>query len=325
MEPPAARLKISSNITKQEEEIAPATMERRSRVPRRFLLFLGYVAIVAVAFALPLQIWATFAMGSDVHSYVLLIPFVTAYLLWIRWFQLPRGYKSSPALAIVPFVAGLFALLASWRLQLNPNDYASMVAVSFFCFVIAGAYFILGRRWMRAAAFPMAFLVFMIPLPAAAVDYLEIASQNASAEVSNILFMITETPTLRDGNLFQLPGITIQVAQECSGIRSSLVLFITSLLAAHLFLRTLGHRAVLVASVIPLGLLRNGFRILVVALLCVHIGPHMINSPIHRKGGPIFFAASLVPLFILLWALYRSEQKTAAKGSSTALGNQPKD
>ena len=57
-----------------------------------------------------------------------------------------------------------------------------------------------------------------------------------------------------------------------------------------------------------------------ISLLCVHFGPHMINSPIHRKGGPIFFAVSLVPLFILLWALYRSEQKTTTKGSSPALG-----
>ena len=149
----------------------------------------------------------------------------------------------------------------------------------------------------------------MIPLPAAAVDYLEVASQNASAEVANFFFIITGTPTLRDGNIFQLPGMVIRVAQECSGIRSSLVLFITSLLAGYLFLRTPTRRAILLASVIPLGLLRNGFRILVIALLCVHIGPEMINSPIHRRGGPIFFAASLVPLFILLWALYRSEQR----------------
>ena len=162
---------------------------------------------------------------------------------------------------------------------------------------------------MRATAFPLGFLIFMIPLPAAAIDYLEIASQNASAEVANFLFMITGTPTLRDGNVFQLPGIVIQVAQECSGIHSSLVLFITSFLAAYLFLRTPGRRVALVASVVPLGLIRNGFRILVIALLCVHIGPQMINSPIHRKGGPIFFAASLVPLFILLWALHRSEQR----------------
>ena len=106
---------------------------------------------------------------------------------------------------------------------------------------------------------------------------------------------------------FQLPGITITVAKECSGIRSSLVLVITSLLAANMFLRTNWRRALLVAAVIPLGLLRNGFRILVISLLCVHIGPHMINSIIHRRGGPFFFGLSLIPLFAMLWLFRRKE------------------
>jgi exosortase len=155
--------------------------------------------------------------------------------------------------------------------------------------------------------FPLFFLAFMIPLPETAVDFLENASKEASAGVSNWLFLITGTPFLRTGTLFELPGITITVAKECSGIRSSLVLVITSLLAANMFLRTTWRRALLVAAVIPLGLLRNGVRILVISLLCVHIGPEMINSVIHRRGGPVFFALSLVPLFAMLWLFRRQE------------------
>ena len=155
--------------------------------------------------------------------------------------------------------------------------------------------------------FPLFFLAFMIPLPEAAVDLLENASKEASAEVANWLFLISGTPFLRNGPLFQLPGITIEVAKECSGIRSSLVLIITSLLAANMFLRTTWRRAVIVAAVIPLGLLRNGLRILTISLLCVHIGPEMINSLIHRRGGPVFFVASLIPLFVMLWWLRRRE------------------
>jgi exosortase/archaeosortase family protein len=71
---------------------------------------------------------------------------------------------------------------------------------------------------------------------------------------------------------------------------------------------------VLVAFVIPLGILRNGFRILVIGLLCVRVGPHMIDSDIHRRGGPLFFALSLVPLFLLLWWLRRQEQRLNLPG-----------
>ena len=63
------------------------------------------------------------------------------------------------------------------------------------------------------------------------------------------------------------------------------------------------------AFVIPLGILRNGFRVFVIGQLCVHIGPYMINSRIHHQGGPLFFALSLVPLFLLLLWLRRRERR----------------
>ena len=100
--------------------------------------------------------------------------------------------------------------------------------------------------------------------------WLETASVLASADVAAFLSDYRHS-VVRDGTVFALPGIVIQVAQECSGIHSSWVLFITSVLASHLFLRTRWRRFVLVAFAIPLAVLRNGFRILVIGLLCVHV------------------------------------------------------
>jgi exosortase/archaeosortase family protein len=88
------------------------------------------------------------------------------------------------------------------------------------------------------------------------------------------------------------------------------VLFMTSILAANLFLKTPWRRFALVAFVIPLGILRNGFRILVIGLLCVNVGPQMIHSIIHRRGGPVFFVLSLVPLLLMLWWLRRGDVRT---------------
>ncbi len=67
-------------------------------------------------------------------------------------------------------------------------------------------------------------------------------------------------------------------------------------------------RLVLVLFVFPLAIVRNSIRILTIGLLCVHIGPHMIDSYIHRSGGPIFFALSLIPLFLLLLWLRRLQR-----------------
>ena len=292
----------AENVT--EHSNAPASANKR---------LIGcciYLVILCGAFALYLRELAAFAAHSQVHSYILLIPLVTAYLIYIRWKHLSHELSSSWGYALLSAAAGTGALLASqYFVDLGQNDYMTLIALSFFCFVIAGTFLFLGSKWARSAMFPLFFLAFMIPLPEAAVDLLENASKEASAEVANWLFLISGTPFLRNGTLFQLPGITITVAKECSGIRSSLVLVITSLLAANMFLHTTWRRALLVCAVIPLGLLRNGFRVLVISLLCVHIGPDMINSVIHRRGGPVFFALSLVPLFAMLWLFRKQELK----------------
>jgi exosortase C (VPDSG-CTERM-specific) len=297
-------------------------------INKRFVGWCIYLAILCGAFALPLRDFATYARHSDVHSYVLLIPFVTAYLIYIRWKQLSCELSSAWGYALLLTATGTGALLASLHFtELGQNDYMTLIALSFVCFVIAGVFLFLGGKWAYSAMFPLFFLAFMIPLPEAAVDFLENASKEASAEVANWLFLISGTPALRTGTVFQLPGITIEVAKECSGIRSSLVLMITSLLAANMFLHTTWRRALLVCAVIPLGLLRNGLRILVISLLCVHIGPQMIHSVIHRRGGPVFFVASLVPLFVMLWWLrwreLAAQQRRAPENSKSTAADVP--
>jgi exosortase C (VPDSG-CTERM-specific) len=297
-------------------------------INKRFVGWCLYLVILCGAFALPLRTFVTYARNSDVHSYVLLIPFVTAYLIYIRWKQLSRELSSAWGYALLLTATGTGALFASLRFtELGQNDYMTLIALSFVCFAIAGAFLFLGGKWAYSAMFPLFFLAFMIPLPEAAVDFLENASKEASAEVANWLFLISGTPVLRAGAVFQLPGITIEVAKECSGIRSSLVLVITSLLAANMFLHTTWRRALLVCAVIPLGLLRNGLRILVISLLCVHIGPQMIHSVIHRRGGPVFFVASLVPLFVMLWWLRRGDvavqQRRAPENSKSIPADVP--
>lgn len=295
--------------------LSPSTDDFSARFARRRFGYFAFLAVLVVIFALPLSWFVRHVARNDLHSHTLLIPFVCLYLLYIQGQHLPRKYVGAPAATVSLSLLGIVSLAGAWALRLGGqaisyNDNLALFAFSFVCLTAAGGFFFFGWEWMKAAAFPMAFLVFMVPLPDGVADYLEELSKQGSAEVASLLFTITGTPVLRDDNIFQLPGISIEVARECSGIRSSYVLLITSILASYLFLRTPWRRFVLVAAIIPLGLIRNGLRILTIALLCVHYGPHMIHSVIHRRGGPVFFAASLVPLFVLLWWLRRGELKT---------------
>jgi len=120
-------------------------------------------------------------------------------------------------------------------------------------------------------------------------------------------------PVLRDDLSFQLPGLRIFVAEECSGIRSTLVLFITSVLGSYLFLQRRWTRLVFVLAVFPIGVFRNALRITTISWLTVNVDPGIIDSALHHRGGPIFFVISLIPLFGLLWWLRRIERRSFRK------------
>lgn len=285
----------------------PIGKREKGRV-RGFLIF---VAIVMAIFSRPLVSLAMYAADSELNSYILLIPFISAYLLFLRRGRLGAKLETSAVWALVAAAAGLAALAIDWhwRQGLSRNDSLSLLALAFLCSIAAGSFLFLGRRWMAAAAFPMGFLFFIVPLPDAAVDCLETASKMASAAVAAGFFDMFGVPALHDGVIFQLPDINIQVAQECSGIHSSLILMIASLVASHLLLRSFWRRAVLVGFALCLGVVRNGFRVFVLGWLCVHLGPGMIESPIHHRGGPVFFALSLIPFLLLVWVLCRGDWK----------------
>ncbi len=273
---------------------------------------LVFAVLLCAVFLGPLCSLVQYAAEASLHSHILLVPFISGYLIYLQRSTLPKDFRSSPVCGALTFAIGIaaFGLALRLRPELSPGDFLSFVAFSFPTLLIAGGFFFLGRGWMQVACFPIAFLYFMVPLPDAAVHWMETALKLASAEAASLFFGISGTPVLRDGLVFQLSNITLEVAQECSGIRSSWVLFIISLLASHLLLKSPWRRVVLLAVVIPLAILRNGFRILVIGLLCVHFGPQMIDHAIHRNGGPLFFMLSLPPLFLLLYWLRKGEAMT---------------
>ena len=287
--------------------LAPA---RNSAHWRNFALM---AMILVLCFSVPLYQLAMFTIGNDLYSYILLIPFVSIYLASLKWKSLPPFSEVARIPAAGFFAGGLvmlggYALAIHSALQLSEDDYLAFMMSAFVLFFTSGSCLFLGRKIVRSLAFPIGFLVFMVPMPGFLLDWTESFLQSGSALAADAFFTMSGTTFFRDDLVFQLPTISLRVAPECSGIHSTLVLFITSMVAGHLFLRSPWKRAVLVLAVIPLALLRNGFRVFVIGELCTHIGPQMIDSPIHHRGGPLFFALSLIPFFLLLIFLRKSEQ-----------------
>lgn len=273
------------------------------------------LVLLTAAFGLPLYQLFRFALGSALYSYVVLVPFISLCLIWLRrGTPLPASLPDR-RLAILPLLGGGALLAIRLAGEPDPEDALALVILAFALLLISACACFLGRRTMRALAFPLGFLVFMAPLPTALSTWMETQLQQASASAAYGLFRAGGATVFRQENLFQLPGINLFVAPECSGIHSTIALFITSLLAGYLFLHSPWRRTVLVCAILPLSILRNGVRIYVIGELCVHYGPQMIDSYIHRHGGPIFFVLSLAPLLLLLWLLKRAE--SPAPGAAT--------
>jgi exosortase C (VPDSG-CTERM-specific) len=286
------------------------------RLRRKLIGFMVLAIIVVACFTRPLWALIQFALHSELYSHILLIPFITGYLIWLQRQTLILDAQPSRKLALLPLLVGLAILTGYWFArssgwQPRIEDYLSLMTFAVLAFLFAGAIFCLGFTTLRRLIFPAAFLLFMIPFPNALLTGIETFLQHGSAEAAWVLLRLSGMPVFQDGLTFQLPGFSMHVAPECSGIHSSLVLFITSLLGSYLLLSRRWTRSVFVLAVLPLAILRNGFRIFVLGELCVRLNPDWINSDLHRRGGPIFFVLSLIPLFALLWWLRKRESHPA--------------
>jgi exosortase C (VPDSG-CTERM-specific) len=282
---------------------------------QRLTYFFLFASVLVVCYCRQLFRLVEFAWTSELYSYILLIPFISAYLIWFRRPTVAsKEYAPGRRYVLLSLGAGIvmlgvYRLLWGGVVTPKPEEYLPVTTLSFLLFLLAGAFAFLGTRLLRALLFPVAFLLFMVPMPPSVQHWMETFFQLGSADTAYGLLTLSGMPVFRTGTHFQLPGFPFNVAPECSGIHSSIVLIITSLLAGYIFLKSPWKRAILALVVLPLAFLRNGIRIFTIGQLCVRVGPHMIDSPIHRKGGPLFFALSLIPLFFLISYLKKREDR----------------
>lgn len=177
-------------------------------------------------------------------------------------------------------------------------------------FWISAFYTCFGPAATREAAFPLLFLFLLVPLPQDLMSRIISWLQQGSADMAGALFALAGVPVVRSNLVFTLANQQIEVARECSGIRSSIFLLITTLVFAHLFLQSNWRRFLLVVAVIPMSLLKNGLRIFVLSVLANYVDPGILAGPVHHKGGVIFFGVAAGCLAFLLWILVRLERRS---------------
>jgi exosortase len=174
-------------------------------------------------------------------------------------------------------------------------------------FWIADFILVFGRGAARAARFSLLLLLLAVPLPdfflAPAVYFL----QRGSAELVAALFDLTGVPFLRQGFIFELGRFTIEIARECSGIRSSMAVLVIALLAAHFYLRSFWKQTLFLLCSLFIMIVKNGLRIATLTVLALYRDPSFLFGRLHNDGGVVFFLLGLILLVPILWILGRSE------------------
>ena len=293
-------------------------MKKSKTIPRqenRGWLFRAFVTLFVLAFFGPLWDLVLTSYRSDAFSYIPFIPIVSVYLLNINRRDIFSQQKSYPAAGLIPISIGILVLIIVEKrtASLDHSDYLSLAALSMVLIWIGGFTICYGVRSLRAAALPLLFLFFMVPIPVNVLDKFILILQTGSADAAYGFLKATGVPVERAGYVFHLPSLNIEVAKECSGISSAVSLLIAGLVAGHLFLQTGQSKLIVSLLIAPITILKNGFGIAALSILGVYVDERVLGSELHRNGGVLLFILALALVWGVIVLLGKAEIKTIKK------------
>ena len=228
------------------------------------------------------------------YSHGFLIAPLAAYFVWKRRAALVSAptRPSSWGLVLVMCSLGAFAAgVAAAEL---------FVARASFIGVLTGAVlFLYGARHLRLVAFPLAFLLLMIPPPDIVFNQVALPLQLFASRAGEVVLRGSGVPVLRDGNVLELVSMRLEVAEACSGIRS-----IVSLLTFALVLGQFGggsrrRKLLLVLATVPIAIFANATRVAVTGLAANYWGPAVAEGFLHSTSGFLMFGGAVAILLLV--------------------------
>jgi exosortase len=223
--------------------------------------------------------------------------FVPLFSSWVVWQNRRRlqAIRPAPSLWGLPVVclslsALLFGVLGS----------EIFVARMSLLVLTAGIIlFFLGWRMLRAVAFPLAFLVLMVPIPAIIFNQITFPLQILASKLAAAVLPLFGVPVLREGNIINLPAMPLEVAEACSGVRSLLSLATLAVIYGYVLEKAAAMRILLALAALPIAVAANGLRIVGTGLLVQYWDPLKAEGFFHVFSGWLIFVFSLLMLFVV--------------------------
>jgi len=232
------------------------------------------------------------------YSHGFLVPLLSAYLIWQRRDKLA-------AVARKPSNWGVLVVLGSLGLlflgSLGAELFLTRISIiGTICGLIA---YFSGWKLLRAMAFPLAFLLFAVPIPVIIYNEIVFPLQFvASRFATSCLETLNLFPIMREGNVLIMPGMRLEVVEACSGIRSLMSLLALAAGYGYLAEKSTVVRWFLFLAMVPLAIVSNGTRVMITALMTNYIGPKAAEGFMHEFSGWVIFVVATA-LFLGLHSL----------------------
>lgn len=258
-------------------------------------LLIGFVAVLyAGIFA---GLWKQWWDDPNL-SHGFMVPFVSGYVLWTQRDRL-RSIEVRPSNWGLTVMLGAVAMLVA--ATLSADLFVSRVS---FLVLLAGLIlFLAGRRMLRMVAFPLGFLIFMVPLPGVLYYQLTFPLQLIASRFATAALLFIHVPITRAGNLLILPNCTLEVAEACSGIRSLFSIVALAVAYGYLAEARVWKRIVLAVLMVPVAVICNGLRLVGTGLISYWAGEESALGFFHTFSGWLIFLMAIALMLLASWLL----------------------
>lgn len=226
------------------------------------------------------------------NSHAFLVPFIALFFVWQRKGELHSTPIDSSAWGGAIFAASLLVYVASYA---GGTAFPARIAMVSSLFGLI--WFCLGSGSIRILAFPIGFLLFMVPVPYSLMSLVSMPLQLMATRISATLIGYCSIPVYREGNMLNFVQTKLEVAEACSGIRSITALTMLALLFCYLSGEGLWRKIILVAAAIPIALLGNIVRVTGTGVLAHFYGDRVARGFLHEFSGLAIFVFGFAMLF----------------------------
>jgi len=270
-----------------------ASADVRPAVVMPWVMITWFLGLLIVLFFPVLKVMvAEWATDEDM-GHAFFVPLVAGYMVW-------EDRHKLQALPVKPYwPAAVLIVYGFCQMLLGFMGADFFIARTAFLISLVGVIWTLaGTAVLRALAFPLFLLLFMIRIPLFIYQQITFPLQIFASQVAAFSLQLIGIPVIRDGNILELPSQRLAVIEACSGIRSLLSLTFLSLAYAHFFDRRAWMKIVLFVATIPIAIIATAGRITLTGILSEY-NKDLAEGAYHMFEGWVIFIVALIALLSL--------------------------